>query len=264
MTIGRRRLRIDLRDDDVVFFVHVPKTGGMSLISILERQFGASRIFPPHSFIGAEGFEAYSLEDRRRFRLVRAHLHAGSYSYVARYLTPTPLLVTMLRDPCERLVSAYKHILRHRENPLHAELTGRGVSLLEYVTSPVYAQFTRNFQTWMILGALNCHLDPKDLRLPEDTRLELAGQRLEQFAFVGLTHRYRDSLALLCYTFGWKAAGEMPMENVAPEPTTADAIDPTVREAILERNQLDVRLLASAEALFEARWARMMDERGLD
>ena len=97
---------------------------------------------------------------------MRAHLHAGSDSYAARYLTPTPLLVTMLRDPCERLVSAYKHILRHRENPLHAELAGGRVSLLECVTNPVYAQFTRNFQTWMVLVALNCHLDPKDLRPP--------------------------------------------------------------------------------------------------
>jgi len=259
--IGRRRLRVDLRDDDVLFFVHIPKTGGMSLISILERQFGASRIFPPHSFMGSEGFEAYSLEERRRFKLVRAHLHAGSYSYVARYITPTPICVTMLRDPCERLVSAYKHILRHPDNMLHAELVGRRVSLLDYVTDPAYAQFTRNFQTWMILGALNCHLDPQDLRLPEDTRLPLARQRLEQLAFVGLTHRYRESLALLCHTFGWKPTDELPRENAAPEPTTIDSIDAGVRAAILERNQLDVQLMARAEALFEARCALMREER---
>ena len=47
---------------------------------------------------------------------------------------------------------------------------------------------------------------------------------------------------------------------MAPEPTTADSIDATVRKAILERNELDVRLLGWAEALFEARQALMREE----
>ena len=124
--IGRSRVRIELQDDDVLFFVHIPKTGGMSLISVLERQFRPDEIFPPHSFIGPEGFEAYGPLRRSRFKLVRAHLHAGSYSYVARYIAPNPLCLTLLRDPVERLVSAYKHILRFPDNPLHAELANLG------------------------------------------------------------------------------------------------------------------------------------------
>jgi len=262
--IGRSRVRIELQDDDVLFFVHIPKTGGMSLISVLERQFRPDEIFPPHSFIGPEGFEAYGPLRRSRFKLVRAHLHAGSYSYVARYLAPNPLCLTLLRDPVERLVSAYKHILRFPDNPLHAELVGRKVSLLDYVTDPAYAQYTTNFQTWMVVGALNCHLDPKAIRLAADTRRQLARQRLEQFAFVGLTHRYAESLELLYYTFGWPPSDEIPRGNTAPEPTTAASIDSGVRAAIVERSPLDVELLEAAERLFEARRARMMEERGLD
>jgi hypothetical protein len=261
--LGRSRVRIELQDDDVLFFVHIPKTGGMSLISVLERQFTPDDVFPPHSFMGAQGFEAYSEWRRRRFKLVRAHLHAGSYSYVFRYIASNPLCLTLLRDPAERLVSAYRHILRHRDNPLHEELTMRKVSLLDYVSDPAYDQFTCNFQTWMIVGALNCHLDPRDMRLPPETRLELARQRLEQFAFVGLTHRYRESLELLYYTFGWKPRRTMPVVNAAPEPTTAASIDPRVRAVILERNELDVALFAMAERLFDARRARMLEERGL-
>lgn len=260
--VGRSRVRIELQDDDVLFFVHIPKTGGMSLISVLERQFRPDEIFPPHSFVGRQGFEAYTPLERSRFRLVRGHLHAGTYSYVARYIASNPLCLTLLRDPAERLVSAYKHILRHSDNPLHEELVSRKVSLLEYVTSPAYAQYTTNFQTWMLVGALNCHLDPKDIRLPEDTRLQLARQRLEQFAFVGLTHRYRESLELLSYTFGWAPSDEMPMENTAPERTTAESIDAHVREAIAERNRLDTALLKAAAEVFDARYARMQEERG--
>jgi hypothetical protein len=259
--IGRARVRIELGDDDALFFVHVPKTGGMSLISVLERQFRPDEIFPPHSFVGRAGFEAYGPLQRSRFKLVRAHLHAGSHSDVCRYIAASPLCLTMLREPAERLVSAYKHILRHRDNPLHEELVGKRVSLLDYVTDAAYAQFTTNFQTWMVLGALNCHLDPRDVRLPEDTRLALARQRLEQFAFVGLTHRFAESLELLCHTFGWPRCDRVPLENVAPERTVGDAIDPRVRAAILERNRLDVELLALAERLFDARFTRMLEER---
>ena len=262
--VGRPRVRIELRDDDVLFFVHIPKTGGMSLISVLERQFRPPEIFPPHSFMGSEGFEAYSEVERRRFKLVRAHLHAGSFSYVARYIASNPLLLTLLRDPVERLVSAYRHIIRHTSNPLHDELVRRKVSLLEYVTSPDYAHVTANFQTWMVVGALNCHLDPRDIRLSDEARLALARQRLEQFAFVGLTHRYRESLELLYYTFGWPPSDEVPVENAAPVRTEREAIDEEVRAAIVERSPLDVILLAEAERLFDARCARMRQERGLD
>jgi hypothetical protein len=261
--VGRCRIRIELRDDDVLFFVHIPKTGGMSLISVLERQFTPDDIFPPHSFMGAKGFEAYSEWRRSRFKLVRAHLHAGSYSYVFRYIASNPLCLTLLREPAERLVSAYKHILRHPDNFLHEELTRRKVSLLDYVSDPAYDQFTCNLQTWMIVGALNCHLDPKEIRVAPEARLELARQRLEQFAFVGLTHRYRESLDLLYYTFGWAPRRNMPLVNTAPEPTTPASIDPRVRAVILERNPLDVELFAMAERLFDARRARMLEERGL-
>ena len=260
--VGRSRVRIDVRDDDVLFFVHIPKTGGMSLISLLERQFAPEAIFPPHSFIGHQRFEAYSEWRRSRFRLVRAHLHAGTHSYVFRYIASSPLCLTFLREPVERLVSAYKHILRHPNNPLHEELVGRKVSLLDYVSDERYAQHTRNFQTWMVVGALNCHLDPKDIRLAPEARLELARQRLEQFAFVGLTHRYRESLELMYYTFGWGPVPEVPRENTAPEPTTAASIPDDVRRAILEGSPLDVALMEMAEHQFELRRAAMRQERG--
>ena len=54
------------------------------------------------------------------------------------------------------------------------------------------------------------------------------------------------------------------MENAAPVRTEREAIDEEVRAAIVERSPLDVILLAEAERLFDARCARMRQERGLD
>lgn len=254
--------QIQLQPDDVLFFLHIPKTGGISMQTILESHFESEEICPLHTFATREKFEQYPPEHQARWRLVRGHMRYGSFSPVYRFVTQNPICVTVLREPIKRVVSEYRHILRHPQNWLHEEFVNQQVSLKEYVTNPKYAYLATNYQTFMLTGTIRGSLfmdrtKDREPLLSDAARLALAKQRLEQYAFVGLTEQYEASVALLAFTFDWEPPQEIPYLNTAPTKTVLDELDAATRAALVACNALDLELYRFAEALFAERYAQM-------
>lgn len=254
--------RISLQPDDLLFFLHIPKTGGISLQTILESHFPPEAICPLHSFVTREKFEQYTPEQRARWRFVRGHMAVGSYSYITRFVGSNPICLTFLRDPVLRIVSEYQHILRRSSHWLHQEFTTRNVSLKEYVTNPQYAYLVSNYQVFMLAGTVLGHIFLDRSRengwlLSDEAQLALAKQRLEQYAFVGLTERYDESVALLHYTFGWEPLAEIPLLNTAPKKTSREHLDEATQAALLACTELDRELYAFAQVLFAERYGQM-------
>lgn len=254
--------KIQLQTDDVLFFLHIPKTGGISFQNILESQFTSEEICPLHTFATREKFEQYSVEHHSRWHFVRGHMRYGSFSPVFRFVTQNPICITMLREPVKRVISEYRHILRHPTNWLHEEFVTKQVSLKEYVTNPKYAYLATNYQMFMLTGTVRGSLfmdrtKDKEPLLSDEARLALAKQRLEQYAFVGLTEQYEASVALLAFTFGWQAPQEIPHLNSAPTKTVIDDLDVETQSALLACNKLDLELYRFAEELFAERYAQM-------
>src|SRR5205085_11290785 len=115
---------------------------------------------------------------------------------------------------------------------------------------PIAASFT---PLELINGALerametSMTLDHSDWSL-----LELAKQRLTQFTCVGLTARFRDSVSLLTYIFGWRPTSDIPLINTNPEVSSYQDIPEAVLQAVRECNQLDLELYTYGESLFES------------
>ncbi len=81
----------------------------------------------------------------------------------------------------------------------------------------------------------------------------------EEYAWVGLTERYNDSLELLSYTFGWPSLIQYEKQNVTPN--RIDHIEPDILARIQELNQIDIALYAFAVELFEKRWRIMQADK---
>jgi hypothetical protein len=258
-----RPLKITLHDDDVLFYLHIPKTAGLSLIALLDAHFRTEEIFPLHSAPSPEMFEVYSPEQIAGYRLVRGHFDFGPYDNgIYKHITPNPICLTMLREPISRTISHYRHNLRHDHGRWHDVIVAQKMSLKDFVCSPDTYAAVVNHQTRLLVGKVKGnpqnYVDSK--ALSEEAMLSLAKERLEQFAFFGLIERFHESILLLSHTFGWKPVEAYPMLNKSPEPSDPDSIPPEALEAIIARTRLDAELYQYAQQLFEARLNRMAEE----
>jgi hypothetical protein len=252
---------IHLADDDVLVYLHIPKTAGTSLISILDKQFGRHEVFPFHSVSEIGGLHDIPLNAHKRYKFVRGHFRLGPFDRcVYRYIVQNPLVFTVLRDPVERTLSAFRHIWRHQENSLHEEFAARNVSLLDFVTSPKFAARVVNHQARQIAGALV----PRPMRwittggLHQEVLLQIALEKLEQFCFVGLTERFEDSVRVLAAVFGWDLPQELPELNQAPLASRREQLSEEELAAIEAATEVDRCVYEAAKRRFAVDWEEMV------
>ena len=94
-------------DDRALFFLHIPKTAGTSLRELLSCRFAPADILALDRR-GAHEHPSQQLETISRYRFVHGHV---PYALVDRF-PRRPFVVTLLRDPIDRAVSAF-HYMQH-------------------------------------------------------------------------------------------------------------------------------------------------------
>ena len=247
---SNRPLRHTLRKGDQIFFLHIPKTAGTSLIDILQMQVTPDEFYSMPD--GIEDLQPDKLDIARAARIVRGH---RMYDF-QKFFTRRPYVITLLRNPYDRVISNYAHLTRNNSERLlkiarmtNPERGDEPVTLEEYINAPSMQnrliQFLIGFN-----GAL-----PK----PFSDHLALAKVHLEFLAFFGLKERFDDSVKLLDYTFGWPPIQTEAMLNLAPADSKPQ-MTPEI-EALMEKaNGMDMAFYQYACELFDYRFQMMERE----
>jgi hypothetical protein len=273
-----RLRRYRLGSGDVLYFLHVAKTAGLSFSYAVESHFRPEEVCALPTL---EEVFRLAPPERDRIRLFRGHY---SY-YLPRLLGRAPLCVTLLRNPMDQVVSLYQFIRETTGHPF--ERVGRdGLSLDAFVNDPEFVPLLWNHQTtnllldhdlfapdWLadvtdadaadrrrFLHELHRHL----LALPQAELLDRAVARLDGFAFVGITERLRETLRLLAYTFGWDELAETPRLNVTNWRVDQGTVAQPTSAAIHELTRLDAALYAHARELFAARYEQMLRDQAAE
>jgi hypothetical protein len=257
-----------LTKDEQLCFIHIAKTAGTTLTSIIDSNFSVDDISPEPDYLE----EHYSGNDAsanhenliqllKHYRFIRGHF---AYSFIHPLLPESTLYMTMLRHPIERFLSFYEFLKRDRERgepkrridlQLLRNATAEG--LVNFICHPdprIKAKLcNRQMYQLTSYAADTTHLSEQDL-------LQLAKQNLEKFSFVGLTERFQDSVLLMSYRFGWYPNNSYQSLRVAQDRVHQDGLDQKIIDMIFECNQLDIELYKYAQTLFDTRFSAMLQE----
>jgi hypothetical protein len=213
--------------------MHIPKTAGTTLYPSLQWN------FPPHRTLHIDipkrrlgMMEEVPLDLRSKLRLLHGHFAYGIHEYI-----PRPCrYVTILRHPVDRVVSAFKHILKREGHELHDRVLRERIDLERFIET-FWTDEKRNRQTRDLCN------DYGDL---SPDMLERAKRNLQTFLVVGLTERFEETFAVLRRTLHLRRPFYVTRNVGFPLQPSERALD-----LIREREQLDLDLYDFAQELFE-------------
>jgi Sulfotransferase family len=244
------------REEALIAFVHIPKTAGTTLNSILARQYSPDELHevmmrgmswiaaqprivpkPLISFSKIQRLKS-ALNCPRRLRVIHGHFDLS----IMKLLPPGARCFTLLRDPVERAISHYYHYRRMTGDPVHP--LAMKSTLAQWVGACGLVEMD-NGQTRRLAGGMNLPCG----RVSSGT-LERAKSNLARFAVVGLTERFEESLMLLQRAFNWTPQPFPPCNVGENRPRRHEVGEETLQE-IRRCNQLDLELYRFASDLFE-------------
>ncbi|WP_028771760.1 sulfotransferase family 2 domain-containing protein [Shewanella waksmanii] len=215
-----------------LYFPHIPKSAGTSFRNAFENQYGTDKVLRDYSASAPETTpnlfdviyqdqDFYALKRKLEtidFKLLAGHFPAAKYAK----LFPLENMVTFVREPIARLVSEYKHFVRHRNY--------KG-SLTEFVRKP------ENIN--------------KQARLLKNLPISSIG-------FIGVTEQYQTSLEMFSHQYDIN----IPLlnKNIAPKSQGSDlGLSDSLLEEIKKINAQDLLLYAEVVELHDKRYQLFQD-----
>jgi limonene-1,2-epoxide hydrolase len=269
-----------------LYFLHIPKTSGTTLTAYLDAHFQPHEIVGPKVWsqhlaeLGPAGRSPFTRSMRGK-KLIRGHFGRG----VWRELDETPSVITMLRDPVEKVISMFHHMSSERRwNNFATSDFYRDPYSLDAVMGDDRARILSNHQVRHLgvdidvkavarsgenayLARLDheppvpINLDP----LPQFTQPDLedgalfdsAWDYLQGITFFGLQEYHQASVLLLADTLGWqpiKVANRLMTIDGRP---ARSHFDEAVIAGIMANNELDAELYGRARQLFLSRYSAL-------
>ncbi|MEO8481098.1 MAG: hypothetical protein ABI634_02740 [Acidobacteriota bacterium] len=253
-------------DTRALFFLHIPKTGGTSLRDLLSPRFAPSEVLAFERKDPAAALtDKLARIDRSAF--VHGHIPYALVNHFAR----RPCVVTILRDPIDRAVSAFRYM--RLQAPAMTEAAKAGsvsparardyaaaarLSLGDFLRDEpaAAARHLGNLQTWLLstphLTERFDYSDDYQVAIAADD-LTRAKQHLAACDVVVLTERLDESLPLLADALATRPFGAIGTANrtAAREPVMPR--DEATSAALATLTSHDRALYAHARVLFQDR-----------
>jgi len=188
-----------------VLFVHVPKTAGTTMRTIVERNYPGQPLYMIQHDIQDQRQRLAHLPEaeRRGLRAVFGHMEWGWHVELAE--GQPYAYTTMLREPMERVLSLYAHCLLPQH---YLGAASKGMDIGRFLTSGI-SLTADNGMVRQLCGRDKFLQEPyHDMMIPRGgltiDDLAAAKRNLEACAVVGVSERFDDYLATCRTVLGWR------------------------------------------------------------
>lgn len=225
--------------DEAVIFLHIPKTAGTTLNRLIEWEYPLLQIYSVDPvFFTWSSKHLHSLPPERlgRYRMFKGHMLFGLHKVLPQPAT----YITVLRDPIDRVLSAYYFMRGYKLHPLYWKFRRENWTLEDFIRrSP-----RTDVQCKIIAGA------EYEAPCTAEICAEAMNNIERHFSVVGLSERFEESLALMKLRFGWELGTYSSFNVTRSRPKKRDLPQSTL-DLISEKNQYDLALYAAAVKKFD-------------
>lgn len=181
---------------ETLIFLHIPKTAGSTVHTIVRRQFDRDRVVSKDltTAPALHEFEKTPPGERAQIKLLLGHMTFGVHDLLPQAST----YMTILRDPLARTGSLYHWLRLIPEHPYYEAATT--MDLKDFVLSGVASIYTDNGQVRFLSRTPNVPYGSVTKKMLEEAKTNIA----EHFSVVGLSERFDESLVLSKRRLGWK------------------------------------------------------------
>jgi len=226
-----------------MFFLHIPKTAGSSLVSDLSTA-RSPYLNLDHEY--PESFQDFAKSKAMRLEQFSGMLSENAISSSSGHYTieeirpmisnhPDLIVFTFIRHPVQRLISEYNYCISDM-HPLNLSFTKKYPSFEKFIRDPA----EQNKMALYILGSkFRNDFDEKAVR-----------RKLKQYTFIGLQERYPASFVFLSSCFWDKQVPRAKKLRVSKADNVHELTQKYSRE-ILNTNRLDMFIYDTVSAVYD-------------
>lgn len=227
------------RIEEAVIFLHLPKTAGTTVNRLIEWEYPLKEMYSVDPVLfqwSAAHLRALPPERLRKIRMFKGHMAFGLHEILPQKAT----YITVLRDPVDRVISAFYFMRSYKLHPLYWKMRRQNWSLEDFVRNSQ----RDNVQSKIVAGAN--YEEPCTREIVETAKDNLRNH----FSVVGLSARLEESLALMKLRFGWKLSSYSSFNITRSRPKMRDLPQKTL-DLIHQRNAFDIEIYACGQEIFE-------------
>lgn len=230
-----------------LIFIHIPKAGGSTLHTIIEKQYKNNEIYGINGKCidnDIQKFIKSPIEKKNKIKCLKGHMPFGLHKYFKNQFQ----YITMLRDPIERSISEYYYLKNKSKGQLAITIRNKNMDFVDYLNSNIAINVS-NIQTRLIAGVNEPILKRHPRKITEND-LNIAKKNLNNFQAFGLLEYFDLSILLFQKKLNWKNNILYTRQNTNKKKLEKEKINKSTIKLIIKRNKHDIALYEYAKLIF--------------